>query len=538
MASLQPKTDKLGMRLAAHLLRRATFNFTPARIREFADKTPEEAVTELMTIPPLQEPRGPRGTNGNYWLTGGGSSSDSRGAKVPAIVAWYFNETMQDVSIRHKMSHFLEGIFVNGAFPLRDGHGWAYRRLCQIFALGNIKTFAYKMTLDNQMLAFLDNKLNVKGQPNENYAREFLELFTILKGPQIAEGDYTNYTEQDVVEAARLLTGFADNNTQAVSIDPDTGLTRGKVNYNDHDIGNKQFSHAFQNQIIQGASSAGDMFRELQDFVDMVFNQKETARGYVRKLYIYFVRDNISAQTEQNVIEPLANQLYNNGYELTPILSVLLKSKHFYDEDDNDSGDNIVGAKIKSPLDLLLQSVNLFHANKLNLPIVSNFDNELRTKHIFQHTIEHIGYFQRPLSVEGYPGFFKSPNFSKNWINSSYYVLRNKMERSVRAGHSIGATSRTVPFRIDNMTTYFDTHFEHQEYADIFLHQIFETFLPEMPDTDRADYFRDILLGGLSPVNWMFEWQNYKATGDDSAVNIVLTNLYLAIFKSPEFQIL
>ncbi|MDF1866881.1 MAG: DUF1800 family protein [Saprospiraceae bacterium] len=236
------------------------------------------------------------------------------------------------------------------------GDIFEHERLCHFYDLGNMKTFAYKMTLDHQMLRFLDNNLNKKGQPNENYAREFLELFTILKGEQIGGGNYTNYTEEDIAETARVLTGFTTSNF--ANKDPDTGLSTGRALFNNQDIGNKQFSDAFQNQIILGATSQADMFRELQDFVDMVFNQKETARAYVRRLYQFFIHDIITKEIESDIIQPLADQFYNNGYELKPIMEILLKSKHFYDEDDSDNSDNIIGGKIKSPLDLLFQAAN------------------------------------------------------------------------------------------------------------------------------------------------------------------------------------
>ncbi|MCR9290983.1 MAG: DUF1800 domain-containing protein [Bacteroidetes bacterium] len=253
------------------------------------------------------------------------------------------------------MALFLKSIW--GANDLsNDWQIFEHERLCQFYALGNMKTFAYKMTLDHQMLRFLDNNLNKKGQPNENYAREFLELFTILKGEQIGGGNYTNYTEEDIAETARVLTGFTTSNF--ANKDPDTGLSTGRALFNNQDIGNKQFSDAFQNQIILGATSQADMFRELQDFVDMVFNQKETARAYVRRLYQFFIHDIITKEIESDIIQPLADQFYNNGYELKPIMEILLKSKHFYDEDDSDNSDNIIGGKIKSPLDLLFQAAN------------------------------------------------------------------------------------------------------------------------------------------------------------------------------------
>ena len=143
----------------------------------------------------------------------------------------------------------------------------------------------------------------------------------------------------------------------------------------------------FQNKIILGATSEADMFRELQDFVDMVFDQKETARAYMRRLYLFFVHDTITDEIEKDIIEPLTNQFYNGGYEIKPILETLLKSKHFYDEDDSDNTDSIIGGKIKSPSDLLLQSVNLFDADKLPAIFESSEANGNRRDNLFKKTL-------------------------------------------------------------------------------------------------------------------------------------------------------
>ena len=104
---------------------------------------------------------------------------------------------------------------------------------------------AKKITFDNAMLYYLDNTTNNKNNPNENYAREFLELFTIQKGPQIAEGNYTNYTEQDIQQAAKIFSGIKVKPLRD-TIDPETGIPCGYVNVSQHDINSKTFSSELQ----------------------------------------------------------------------------------------------------------------------------------------------------------------------------------------------------------------------------------------------------------------------------------------------------
>jgi uncharacterized protein (DUF1800 family) len=143
------------------------------------------------------------------------------------------------------------------------------------------------MSLDNSMLVYLNNTSNSKSAPNENYAREFLELFTIGKGPQISAGNYTNYTEADIVQAARILTGFRYKSDRSV-IDATTGIPKGYNVFSSHDsTSSKVFSSAFGNAAIASATDANGMDAELNAFVDMVFNQQATAKNICRKMYIY-----------------------------------------------------------------------------------------------------------------------------------------------------------------------------------------------------------------------------------------------------------
>ena len=116
------------------------------------------------------------------------------------------------------------------------------------------------------MLYYLDNSENNKNNPNENYAREFLELFTIGKGEQVDDGDYTNYTEHDVVQAARVFSGIKFKNNRD-NYDPDTvktphypsGIPKGYIKTNVHDPADKTFSYAFNYQKITGGNTSSSI---------------------------------------------------------------------------------------------------------------------------------------------------------------------------------------------------------------------------------------------------------------------------------------
>lgn len=534
MASLNQRQGTLGKRLAAHLLRRTTFQITPARIAEFAGKTAEEAIDEIFTLTPYVHPEGPISYDDGVsaWLTDGNYDNrpESGGVRRRSVQLWMYNELVHDPSIRHKMTFFWHSIFISALDE--DWRLFDRWRLFQQFATGNVKTLAYKITLDSAMLRYLNNNVNRKGSANENYAREFQELFTILKGPQIDTGNYTNYTEHDVAEAARVLTGFRDSNFG--NKDPETGLATGIAQYYNHDAGNKKFSAAYQYQTITGAVSEEDMYREFQDFVDMVFNQPETARAYVRRFYRYFVSNRISEEIESDIVEPLAQQLLADNYEVENTLKTLLSSLHFFDEDDSSHTDEIIGGKIKSPLELYLASVNLFDAN--NMGVLNDNPNYYNTVayNIIWRVLQPMGLPEYPLTVEGYPGFFKGPAYDKFWFDQSTIAQRYKLPDALKDGKSITSNS-AIPYQVD-IVKFVEQNFTNQQYASEVARQFLELTLPEMPDSVRFNYFLDKLLGGLSAINWMNTWNGYLQTGDDSSVRVALTALFEAVTRSPEFQ--
>ncbi len=534
MASLNSRQGPLGKRLAAHLLRRTTFQITPSRLLDFSLKTAEEAVEELFALPPYVHPLGPISIDDGVtaWLTTGPYENrpENGGRRRRAVRMWLYNELLHDTSIRHKMVFFWHSIFVSGLDE--DWRMFDQWRLFQYLATGNVKTLAFKITLDPRMLRYLNNNVNRKTSPNENYAREFLELFTILKGEQIGAGNYTNYTEYDIQQAARVLTGFRDG--AFTNKDPETGFATGYAQYNIHDPGNKKFSSAFGHHTIVGAVDADDMYRELRDFIDMVFDQEATALSFARRMYLYFVSDRLTDEVESDIIAPMAAQLRSDGFEVENTLKMLLTSMHFYDEDDSDNTDEIIGGKIKPPLELYFGSVNMFNANQLG-DLNENYEYyDTAAARLILQTLAPLGMPQYPMSVEGYPGVFKGPSISKFWFDQSNIAYRYKVPEMLRIGKG-ATTNGAIPFKTD-IVQFFTDNFTDQEYASELVRRFLEMTLPEMPDQNRVNYFLGILLGGLSPINWLFEWQNYQQTGDDESIRVALTALFEAVCRSPEYN--
>lgn len=368
MASLSPLSGVLGRRRAAHLLRRTSYRFTKTKVDELTGLTAAQALPTLLQLYPVQveqphyDDPATAGTNENItWCLPYGTTSTVEDFRLRRnVVGWWLNEAVQDAGIGHKMSLFFHQYLVTDILSYGTAHFFDYLGLLRWGALGNFKKLVTKMVVDNCMLRYLNNTQNSKNSPNENFAREFFELFTIGKGPQIGPGDYTNFTEDDIVQAARVFTGFRVQGLRNF-FDMETGLPHGLPKLNPHDTGDKTFSTKFQGTTITGATSDVDMLRELDDLVNMVFTQPETAKNLCRRLYRFFVSRKISAEIETDIIGPLATTLTANNFEVKPVLEQLLQSQHFFDADDADNVDEIVGGMVKSPLELVLQAVTFFN---------------------------------------------------------------------------------------------------------------------------------------------------------------------------------
>lgn len=556
MASLTTRSGALGRRLAHHLLSRVTYNITPARIDYFATRTATQAINELFspTGSPDVWPDGPLDATGapvfsdsSYYFQPGWSYNG--GNRRRAQETWKAYEAMACTTAKWKIMNYFSSIYsvFNQGF-VDNFHFW---RLLDYMAFGDLKTLALKMTYDHQMLRYLNNSLNSKNAPNENYAREFLELFTILRGPQIATGNYTTYTEADVSQAARVLTGIragvyanANDNT-----DQNTGLIAAINNINLHDTGNKTFSSAFQNRIIVGRTTAATMTDEVEDFIDMIFDQLATAKSYVQKMYTFFVNNSISTEVENDIITPLATQLLNNGYDHIAVMKTLFSSVHFYDEDDTNSSDEIIGALVKSPYELFYTTKNQLEADHLRNPTASAYYDQIFRidwNYTVNHHISVSGLDTRgPLTVEGYSGW-NDVGRSLNWFTTNFVYYRFTYGLSFKRGR-IRHTNTLFPYQTD-MVAWVERNIDvvggpgtpqapvGASDAHLVINKMLGYLLVEVPVGDRLCYFQKQLLGGLSTVNWYTVWSDYLTSGVDTEVRIGIERLYDSILASPEFQ--
>lgn len=548
MATLSAHSAPLGVNHARHLLRRATFTYTKTLIDQFALLTPAQALNLLLQDLPLalNLPFDPLPTIApdGFWTesTVLPTSFNTQSRKANIVAGWWWFNAINTPTLKFKMAHFLSTRFTvqktNGAGSATEFYD--HLRLLQFYAFGNYKTLAKKMTLNNSMLEYLNNTANSRTSPNENYAREFFELFTIGKGPTISEGNYTNYTEADIVQAAKVLTGIRRQSNRSV-IDSVTNIPCGFYSIAQHDTGVKNFSAAFNNQSISGATTAAAMDVELDTFINMIFAKTATAKHICRKMYIYFVKGSISDEVETDIITPLAQQLLSNGYELAPVIRRLLESQHFYDLDDSNPNDEIIGGIIKSPIQQISEFCTFLQATIPSptadaLGFYSNF--WLNFVHNSFLAGSNMLLFD-PDNVAGHPAYYQAPDFDKSWIASSTLIARYRSGESLLDGLNRIAGNGNIIAKI-NITEVIRNGSIVSNPSNPFTltSELCQALFGQTPSEERINYFMNsFLLQGYQTYYWSSAWQSYLSTNNKTVVESRLKLLVTKILSAPESQI-
>jgi uncharacterized protein (DUF1800 family) len=550
MASLNPFQGVLERRKAAHLLRRTSYRFTREKVDELAGQTAAAAVASLLTPVPLQldQPVYASGPGAPVtWILPPQPPSAVLPADdselTPYVMGWWVNEALHDPGITHRMSLFFHQFLAVDASSGSSMQFFDYLSLLRWGSLGNFKKLVTKMVTDNCMLSYVDNDQNFASNPNENFAREFFELFTIGRGQPAGPGDYTTFTEDDVIQAARVFSGF--NHAQRhQNIDPETMISAGKGYPQSHDFDPKTFSPRFGSAIITAPTNDLDgMVAELNSFIDLVFAQPETGKNLCRRLYHYFVTRNITQEVEDDVIAPLAQTLVSNGFEIKPVLEQLLQSEHFYDVDDSSATDEIYGALIKSPLELTLQAITFFGMT-IPDPVADNkihyidFYNAAVIERLLGRAGMPLFY---PWDVAGYSGYYQDPTLNRQFFNSATIVQRYKLPQVLLTGTNAwgSGSSELIGTKLDMAPWLRDSGvISNPEDSYVIVQELLYYLFPEEPDNDRFTHFLvTVFLDQLPPADWTYEWQNFMTTGDDTEVKIPLERLVNAIMYAPEYQV-
>lgn len=508
-AGLSPYTGPWGPTQAAHLLRRCLFGPTRAYIAAAAGTTLTNVLNTLLAAPAVPAP--PVNVSatdtsvaiGQTWVTQA-FDQNFEGVRRSSLRAWWLGQLLQDNTLQAKMWLFWHNHFVIELADVGDArYGYHYAELLRSQALGNVKQLCKDVTVSPAMLRYLNGNQSTATAPNENYGRELLELFTVGKGPLIGTGNYTNYTEADVQAAAKVLTGWRDNAT----------TIQGYYTASRHDTTVKQFSGAFQNQAIP---NGGD--QEYKTLVDMIFGQAETARYLVRKLYRWFVYYLIDATTEQNIIQPLATQLQQNGYNLAPVLRTLLASEHFFDAVNQ-------GCYIKSPLDF---SLGLLRQLEVNLPTSATTAAVQQQYSVWDYFNSLTNVQQQllgdPPNVAGWPAYWQTPQYNELWINAVTLPRRNQVSDALLT--STGVTRSGFQLIIDPVAWVESLPPADAQDPNLVIQAFVNVLMPFPLTATQLAYLNDTLLPGLPDFEWTVEWNQYmQAPTNATKKNAVATKL-------------
>jgi uncharacterized protein (DUF1800 family) len=577
--------ETLETKRAAHLLRRTTFGATKAQIETFSTLNPQQAISRLFdpSLPGPELPVDP--LTGNEWITPGqpvnGSEENElqeyfKGWFIGQMLGLGISENLKlSYSVREKITLFLHTHFTTKQSVVNNSRALYYQNeLFRRFAFDkntgpeyNFRELTKKVCVDNAMLKFLDGRLNVKDNPNENFAREMFELFTIGRGlegtlPQNGEpGDYFNFTEMDVQAAARVLSGF-DTDDDFTVIDELTGLPRGRSRggseATQHDFSPKQFSERFDNQVIEPdpalmtdppVTPEEVALDEISQLIDMIYTRQETARYICRKLYRFFVYHDITLELENDIIADMAQILISNQFKIQPVIEELLGSRHFY-EAESGITDNNFGGIIKSPLDLILETVIY-----LEVPVphpVTDAGNFYDVSGILIQFLSDQGLdLYEPFEVAGYSAYHQYPVYHRNWISTNYLTRRYDFIQELLSGMGLKEGSLPPINLIDFIRRNYDDAMAGDAEALIiglisYLLPVTDHLTFNDPDdgaeitAERMRYFRHAFLYSPQidddpPVAWNFRWNNLV---EIEVVENQLRNLLNAILQSPEYQLM
>ncbi|HEX4764154.1 MAG TPA: DUF1800 domain-containing protein [Usitatibacter sp.] len=393
-AALSAHAQELGYDNARHLLNRTGFGASDAEVRAFSTLDRREAVERLLSgarrqatlAPPafVSEPYAPYGRLRSL------SQEERMAAQRKAfqqgveLRAWWLREmTVTPSPLTERMTLFWHNHFATSQQKVKSGV-LMYRQnvLLRREALGNFATLLHAVSKDPAMLAYLDNARSRKEAPNENFAREVMELFTLGEG---------HYGERDIKEAARAFTGW--------SIEPSTGEYRYRPFF--HDAGEK---------TVLGHSGrfGGD------EVLDILLARPEAAEFVVGKLW----REMVSPAPDPAQVKRLAGVFRDARYELKPLLRAMLLSDAFWAPENRAS-------LIKSPVDLVVGTLRTFDIRPLDMrPAV------IASATLGQNLLS-------PPNVKGWPG-------GEAWITTSTLLARKQwLDRVFRGSDSTMAAAPT-----------------------------------------------------------------------------------------------
>jgi uncharacterized protein (DUF1800 family) len=390
-------------------------------------------------------------------------------------IRWLDEMTISKAQLLEKMSLFWHGHFASKTVNIIFDQ--ALLNVIRENALGNFRDLLMNVSKSAAMIQFLNNNLNRKSHPNENFARELMELFTIGRG---------HYTETDVKESARAFTGW--------------GMTpEGEFDFHprQHDDGIKTF-----------LGKTGNFTGE--DIMEILLSQKQTSLFITAKIYRFFVNEIV----DEEMVKGLATRFFESGYDIRALMISIFTSGWFYDQKN-------IGSQIKSPV-LWIVGMRRQLPMEIQNPAVQIVLERLLGQVLFS-----------PPNVAGWPG-------GKHWIDSSSLMLRMQMPQIIFRSDAIlsrpkddddimmGARDQAMnknwnKFRNPG-TQFFQAKINWEEYNENF---------NKTPDSAIYAAIRDLLLQRITPVNES-DMLRYI---DESDREKRIQSITIRLMGTPEYQL-
>jgi uncharacterized protein (DUF1800 family) len=472
--STQQPWDRI---MVSHLLQRATYLPTWAELSAGLAMQPGDLVDLLLNDAPLPASPG-------QWVSDIVEKPVTREEEqayenrnkslVSSLQNWWADQmAMSGMNATERMVTFWSGHITSEAREVKLAPLLYYQNLMfREYVFGDFKQLMKNTNHNAGMLRYLGGDINDGRNPNENYARELMELFTMGEG---------HYTEQDIKEAARCLTGWRLD--EFTSYDSYFSPLF-------HDINNK----TFMGRTIVGRDSLDGRF-EGDEVVDIIFEREEVALFICRKLYLYFVYSDPFA-VDGVIVEGLADIFRQNNYAILPVLAALFKSQHFFDAVNR-------GAMIKSPA-VYTAGMSRQFGNKPSASTLAD-DMEMLEQELMN-----------PPTVQGWDDY-------RSWISTVTYPRRKAIAERYLTGQMPGGSSAPAL-----NTIAWAKLIDDNDDAEKLLDNILTLLLPVAVSQSRRTEYLNTMLGGAPVYEWDIDAPN-------AAVR--LQALLSAITAAPDFQL-
>ena len=371
--------DRWDLKWAGHLYRRAAFGASPAELNEAVARGLPATLDRLLNGTPNTDEVEKAVVKAGALIARRNNQFDLRGWWVYAMING-------GCPLQEKMTLFWHNHFATSIAKVQNAE-WMFNqnRLIRKHALGKFGPFLHEMSRDTAMIVWLDNNSNLKSHPNENYAREVMELFSLGVG---------HYTEHDIREAARAFTGWHTNG-------------------DDYDFNARFHDEGEKTVLGQTGNWNGD------DVLDVLLKRNDCAEFLTRKLYRFFISE--KEDPPAKLLATLAESFRKTDYDIADLVRRILASRHFYSE-------HAFRQKIKSPVEYVLGAVKtVYEGQPPPQPLVRRLD--LMGQQLFA-----------PPNVKGWPG-------GQAWLNTSTVLARVNFAQALVMGDLWNDTTRGDEFQ-------------------------------------------------------------------------------------------